>query len=77
MVFKSKTVYKDLNPMWDETFIIAIEDPFEPVHVKVSFCSKFLFLIFYKILGQNHLIFLDSLFLYQLKITCNLIQLHK
>ncbi|XP_071545625.1 multiple C2 and transmembrane domain-containing protein isoform X3 [Panulirus ornatus] len=35
MVYKSKTVYKDLNPVWDESFTLAIEDPFEPVLVKV------------------------------------------
>ncbi|XP_050731205.1 uncharacterized protein LOC127005898 isoform X9 [Eriocheir sinensis] len=35
LAHKSKTVYKDLNPTWDETFTLAIEDPFEPVTVKV------------------------------------------
>ncbi|XP_069947507.1 multiple C2 and transmembrane domain-containing protein isoform X2 [Cherax quadricarinatus] len=35
LVYKSKTVYKDLNPSWDESFTVAIEDPFEPVMVKV------------------------------------------
>ncbi|KAG7170820.1 Multiple C2 and transmembrane domain-containing protein-like 2 [Homarus americanus] len=35
LVHKSKTVYKDLNPIWDESFTVAIEDPFEPVVVKV------------------------------------------
>lgn len=35
LVHKSKTVYKDLNPTWDETFTLGIEDPFEPVVVKV------------------------------------------
>ncbi|XP_069158237.1 multiple C2 and transmembrane domain-containing protein isoform X3 [Procambarus clarkii] len=35
LVYKSKTVYKDLNPTWDESFTVAIEDPFEPVMVKV------------------------------------------
>ncbi|XP_076054770.1 multiple C2 domain and transmembrane region protein isoform X2 [Oratosquilla oratoria] len=35
MLYKSKTIYKDLNPSWDETFTIPIEDPFEPVHIKV------------------------------------------
>ncbi|XP_069979319.1 multiple C2 and transmembrane domain-containing protein [Penaeus vannamei] len=35
LVYKSKTVYKDLNPTWDESFTIGIEDPFEPVSVKV------------------------------------------
>ncbi|KAB7498255.1 putative ADP-ribosylation factor GTPase-activating protein AGD11, partial [Armadillidium nasatum] len=35
VVFKSKTVYKDLNPIWDETFVVGIEDPFEPIQIKV------------------------------------------
>ena len=33
---KSKTVYKDLNPFWDEHFVITIEDPFQPVILKVG-----------------------------------------
>ncbi|XP_063862002.1 uncharacterized protein LOC135101648 isoform X3 [Scylla paramamosain] len=35
LAYKSKTVYKDLNPTWDESFTVGIEDPFEPVTVKV------------------------------------------
>ncbi|MPC21899.1 Multiple C2 and transmembrane domain-containing protein 2 [Portunus trituberculatus] len=35
LAYKSKTVYKDLNPTWDESFTVGIEDPFEPVSVKV------------------------------------------
>ena len=34
-VFKSKIVYKELNPVWDETFILAIDDPSIPVDIKV------------------------------------------
>ena len=33
---KSKTVYKDLNPVWDERFVIPVEDPFVPIDVKVG-----------------------------------------
>lgn len=29
LLHKSKTVHKDLNPVWDETFVVAIEDPFQ------------------------------------------------
>ena len=33
---KSKTVYKDLNPVWDERFVIPVEDPFVPIDIKVG-----------------------------------------
>ncbi|TRY76651.1 hypothetical protein TCAL_04074 [Tigriopus californicus] len=35
VVHKTKTIYKDLNPFWDEQFVLNIEDPFVPVHIKV------------------------------------------
>ncbi|XP_063698220.1 multiple C2 and transmembrane domain-containing protein [Culicoides brevitarsis] len=35
MLYKSKTVHKDLNPKWDETFIVPVEDPFLPINIKV------------------------------------------
>lgn len=35
LLHKSKTVHKDLNPVWDETFVIAIEDPFQSIQIKV------------------------------------------
>lgn len=35
LLHKSKTVHKDLNPVWDETFIVAIEDPFQSIQIKV------------------------------------------
>jgi len=43
LLYKSKTVYRDLNPIWDEVFTIPIEDPFVPVHVKVNLFSDILF----------------------------------
>ena len=36
MVYKSKTVYKDLNPFWDEKFEMIIEDVSVPLDIKVS-----------------------------------------
>ena len=33
--YKSRIVYKNLNPKWDEKFSLPIEDPFRPVQVKV------------------------------------------
>ena len=33
--YKSRTVFKNLNPKWDEKFALPIEDPFKPVQVKV------------------------------------------
>ncbi|XP_031618309.1 multiple C2 and transmembrane domain-containing protein [Contarinia nasturtii] len=35
LLHKSKTVHKDLNPIWDETFIVPIEDPFQSIQIKV------------------------------------------
>lgn len=37
MVFKSKTVHKELNPVFDEVFTVPIEDPFQPVNIKVIY----------------------------------------
>lgn len=36
LLFKSKTVHKELNPTFDETFTVAIEDPFQPINIKVD-----------------------------------------
>lgn len=36
LLFKSRTVHKDLNPVWDETFVVPIEDPFQPINIKVK-----------------------------------------
>lgn len=35
LLFKSKTVHKELNPIFDETFSVPIEDPFQIINVKV------------------------------------------
>lgn len=35
LLFKSRTVHKDLNPVWDETFVVPIEDPFQQINIKV------------------------------------------
>lgn len=35
LVYKSKTVHKNLNPDWNERFIIPVEDVFQPLQVKV------------------------------------------
>lgn len=35
MLHKSKTIHRDLNPVWDETFVVPVEDPFQPINVKV------------------------------------------
>ncbi|XP_060536438.1 multiple C2 and transmembrane domain-containing protein isoform X3 [Cylas formicarius] len=35
LVYKSRTIYRDLNPVWDESFTVPIEDPFLPIYIKV------------------------------------------
>lgn len=35
LMYKSRTVYRDLNPTWDESFTFPIEDPFVPIQIKV------------------------------------------
>lgn len=35
LLHKSRTVHRDLNPVWDETFVVPIEDPFQPINIKV------------------------------------------
>ena len=34
-LYKSKTVQKNLNPKWDEHFVLSIEDVLKPIQVKV------------------------------------------
>lgn len=36
LLYKSKTVRKELNPIFDEVFTVPIEDPFELINIKVS-----------------------------------------
>ncbi|XP_045470133.1 multiple C2 and transmembrane domain-containing protein isoform X3 [Harmonia axyridis] len=35
LLYKSKTISRDLNPNWDEHFTVPIEDPFNPLQIKV------------------------------------------
>ena len=35
LLHKSKTVHRDLNPVWDESFVVPIEDPFQHIQIKV------------------------------------------
>ncbi|XP_039746523.1 multiple C2 and transmembrane domain-containing protein isoform X2 [Pararge aegeria] len=35
LLHKSRIVYRDLNPVWDECFTVPIEDPFQCVQLKV------------------------------------------
>ena len=39
-VYKSKTIYKDLNPFWDEAFILTLDDPLQALELKVRIYSK-------------------------------------
>ena len=43
MVYKSRTVHKDLNPQWDETFDLIIEDISVPLDLKVNLCVSVCF----------------------------------
>lgn len=43
LLFKSRTVHKELNPIFDETFFVPIEDPFQPINVKVNELETALF----------------------------------
>ncbi len=36
LLHKSKTLHRDLNPVWDEVFTVPIEDPFVPITIKVN-----------------------------------------
>ncbi|EDX13874.1 GD20921 [Drosophila simulans] len=40
LLHKSRTIHRDLNPVWDEVFIVPIEDPFQPIIVKTNFKGK-------------------------------------
>ncbi|XP_023248407.1 multiple C2 and transmembrane domain-containing protein [Copidosoma floridanum] len=35
LLHKSRTVHRDLNPVWDESVTLPIEDPFQPLNFKV------------------------------------------
>lgn len=35
LLFRSRTVHRDLNPVWDEIFLVPVEDPFQPITIKV------------------------------------------
>lgn len=35
LLYKSRTVHRDLNPQFDETFVLPIEDPFQRINIKV------------------------------------------
>ncbi|XP_011861896.1 PREDICTED: multiple C2 and transmembrane domain-containing protein 1 [Vollenhovia emeryi] len=35
LLHKSRTVHRDLNPVWDESITLPIEDPFQPLTIKV------------------------------------------
>ena len=37
LLHKTKTISKELNPVFDEMFVVPIEDPFQPIIIKVRF----------------------------------------
>lgn len=36
-VFRSKTIHKNLNPVWDEKVTLLVDNIREPLYVKVSY----------------------------------------
>lgn len=36
--YKSKVVYKDLNPRWNETFSLPVKDLNQKLYIKVTYC---------------------------------------
>lgn len=43
LLHKSRTVHRDLNPVWDESVTLPIEDPFQPLNIKVREPSYYFF----------------------------------
>lgn len=41
--YKSKVVYKDLNPAWNETFSVPVKDLNQKMYIKVTYSSDFKF----------------------------------
>lgn len=37
-MFRSKTIHKNLNPVWEEKTCILIDNPREPLYIKVRQC---------------------------------------
>lgn len=42
LLHKSRTVHRDLNPVWDESVTLPIEDPFQSLTFKVNSLSFYL-----------------------------------
>lgn len=40
LLHKSRTVHRELNPVWDESVTLPIEDPFQPLNIKVNAKEK-------------------------------------
>lgn len=57
-VFRSKTIHKNLNPVWDERVSLLVETLSEPLYVKVS-----LFFNFFLMNEYTHEYSVKSLFL--------------
>lgn len=41
LLHKTRTVHRDLNPTWDESVTLPIEDPFQTINFKVNYTVKF------------------------------------
>ena len=50
-VFRSKTIHKNLNPVWDERVSLLVESLKEPLYVKVK--GRLLLLLLLLLLGWD------------------------
>lgn len=41
MVYKTNTIFKNLNPVWDEEFAQLIDDPTTPINLAVNLDNDF------------------------------------
>lgn len=53
--YKSKVVYKDLNPTWNETFSLPLKDLNQKMYIKVNILPYFLSVFFVSVFESSSL----------------------